>query len=104
MASEKDLMVTRKNVQATWEWIRQDWRTNPARFAVEVTAWMLSIACSFIMMLTVPDPPFLWLYPMWITGCGLYAWAAWTRGSFGMLANYVLLTTLDTVALVRLVV
>jgi hypothetical protein len=54
------------------------------------------------MMLTVPDPPFLILYPMWITGCAIYSWAAWTRGSFGMLANYVLLTTLDTVALVRL--
>jgi hypothetical protein len=40
---------------------------------------------------------------MWIMGCGFYAWASWTRGSFGMLANYLLLTTLDTIALIRIV-
>jgi len=31
----------------------------------------------------------------------MYAWAAWTRGSFGMLANYLLLTAIDSVALSR---
>jgi len=95
-------VITRNNVQATWRYIHDDHAKWPTRFWLEVTAWILSIACSFIMMLTVPDPPFLLLYPMWITGCSIYAWAAWTRGSFGMLANYLLLTTLDTVALIRL--
>jgi hypothetical protein len=42
------------------------------------------------------------LYPMWISGCMMYAWAAWTRQSFGMLANYVLLTTIDSIGLIRL--
>ena len=87
----------------TVEWIRQDFRTNPIRFVMEVVAWALSIATSIIFAATVPTPPFLWLYPMWITGCVIYAWAAWTRRSFGMLANYVLLTTIDTIGLVRLV-
>jgi hypothetical protein len=32
----------------------------------------------------------------------MYAWAAWSRKSFGMLANYVLLTTIDTIGLVRM--
>ena len=95
-------MITRTNIQATWLYIQEDHSAWPVRFWLEVTAWVLSIACSFIMMLTVPDAPFLLLYPMWITGCAIYSWAAWTRGSFGMLANYVLLTTLDTVALLRL--
>lgn len=89
---------------STARWMRDDYRSHPWRFVLEVLAWALSIACSFIMMLTVPDPPFLLLYPMWILGCSIYGWAAWTRGSFGMLANYVLLTTLDTIALVRLVI
>ena len=95
-------MITRTNIQATWRYIQEDHGAWPVRFWLEVTAWVLSIACSFVMMLTVPDPPFLLLYPMWITGCAIYSWAAWTRGSFGMLANYLLLTTLDTVALLRL--
>lgn len=96
-------MITKENIQATWRYIRDDHDSWPTRFWFEVLAWVLSIACSFIMMLTVPNPPFLLLYPMWITGCGFYAWAAWTRGSFGMLANYLLLTTLDTIALIRIV-
>jgi hypothetical protein len=86
----------------TWEWIRQDWNINPVRFAVEVTAWAISIGCSLWMAATVPNPPLLALYPIWILGCAMYAWAAWTRQSFGMLANYVLLVTIDAVGLARM--
>lgn len=85
------------------DWIREDFRTHPVRFCVEVVAWALSIATSIIFAATVPTPPFLLLYPMWISGCMMYAWAAWTRRSFGMLANYILLTTIDTIGLIRLV-
>lgn len=83
-------------------WIKDDYRTNPFRFAVELVAWAISIGCSITMALTVPAPPLLVLYPIWITGCALYAWAAWTRKSFGMIANYLLLVTIDTVGLIRM--
>jgi len=83
-------------------WIREDWRSNPLRCFLEILAWFLSIGCSFTMMLTVPNPPFLILYPLFILQCAIFAWAAWTRRSSGMLANYVLLVTIDTVALGRL--
>ena len=86
----------------TIEWIREDWRSNRIRFCVEVLAWAISIGNSFVMMLTVPNPPLLTLYPIWICGCCMYAWAAWTRKSFGMLANYFLLVTLDTIGLIRM--
>ena len=69
---------------------------------MEVLAWAISIGCSITMAATVPTPPLLALYPVWITGCAIYAWAAWTRRSFGMLANYILLTTIDTIALIRI--
>ena len=87
----------------TLSWIRDDFKSNPVRFAVELLAWAISIGCSITMALTVPNPPLLALYPVWIFGCSLYAWAAWTRKSFGMLANYILLTTIDTVGLIRMV-
>ena len=87
----------------TFEWIRNDYRTNSFRFFVELLAWAISIGCSITMASTVPYPPLLVLYPIWITGCALYARAAWTRKSFGMLANYVLLTTIDTIGLLRMV-
>jgi hypothetical protein len=56
------------------------------------------------MMLTVPTPPFLILYPLFILQCAIFAWAAWTRKSLGMLANYLLLVTIDSVALFRMAV
>jgi len=86
----------------TLEWIRNDWNSNRFRFIVELLAWAISIGCSVTMALTVPNPPLLYLYPVWISGCALYAWAAFTRKSFGMLANYVLLTTIDTIGLFRM--
>ena len=87
----------------TFEWIRNDWTSNRSRFCIELLAWAISIGCSITMAVTVPNPPLLILYPIWITGCALYAWAAWTRKSFGMLANYILLTAIDTIGLLRMV-
>ena len=85
-----------------FDWIKSDYKTHPFRFVMEVLAWVISIGCSITMAATLPNPPFFVLYPVWITGCTIYAWAAWTRRSFGMLANYILLTTIDTIALIRL--
>ena len=85
-----------------FEWIKDDWQSNRWRFIVELFAWGISIGCSVTMALTVPHPPLLVLYPIWIAGCAMYAWAAYTRKSFGLLANYVLLTTIDTIGLIRM--
>jgi hypothetical protein len=85
-----------------FDWIRNDYKTNPLRFFVEVLAWAVSIGCSITMAATVPNPPLIVLYPIWIMGCAMYAWASWTRQSFGMLANYILLVSIDTVGLIRM--
>jgi hypothetical protein len=86
----------------TFNWIREDWKSDKLRFLLEVIAWAISIGCSLTMAITVPNPPLLALYPVWITGCAIYAWCAYSRNSFGMLANYILLTTIDTVGLIRM--
>ena len=91
-------------VMSVWEWIKNDWSSNRYRFVIELLAWALSIGCSVTMALTVPNPPLLILYPLWIVGCAMYAWAAWTRRSSGMLANYLLLVSIDTVGLIRMLV
>ena len=90
-------------LKSTFEWIKDDFNSHPVRFAIELLAWGISIGCSITMAATVPTPPLLVLYPIWIAGCALYAWAAYTRKSFGMLANYLLLTTIDTIGLIRMV-
>jgi hypothetical protein len=85
-------------------WIKDDFTSNRFRFVIELLAWAISIGCSITMAITVPNPPLVVLYPIWIGGCALYAWASWTRKSFGMLANYILLTTIDTIGLIRLII
>jgi hypothetical protein len=86
----------------TLRWIKDDWSSNKFRFIVELLAWAISIGCSITMAITVPSPPLIILYPIWISGCAMYAWAAFTRKSFGMLANYILLVSIDTVGLIRM--
>jgi hypothetical protein len=85
-------------------WIKDDWRSYPFRFIVEITAWAISIGCALTMALTVPNPPLMILYPLWIGGCTMYAWAAYTRKSFGMIANYLLLVTIDLIGLIRMII
>ena len=88
----------------TLQWIKDDYRTNPFRFVLELLGWAISIGCSITMAITVPNPPLILLYPVWISGCAIYAYAAYSRKSFGMLANYVLLTSIDTFGLIRMMV
>ena len=90
-------------LRPTVDWIKDDWNSNRVRFAAELLAWAISIGCSLIMALTIPNPPLLALYPMWITGCVIYSWAAYSRKSFGMFANYVLLTSIDSLGFLRLI-
>ena len=89
-------------LKPTFDWIRDDFKSHPVRFCIELLAWAISIGCAITMAATVPNPPLIILYPIWITGCTLYAWAAWTRKSFGMLANYMLLVTIDSIGLIRM--
>ena len=89
---------------STLIWIQEDFRSHPFRFSIELIAWAISVGCSITMALTVPNPPLIIMYPFWIAGCAMYAWAAWTRKSFGMLANYLLLTTIDSVGLARMLI
>jgi hypothetical protein len=96
------LAKIRRQALNTWVWMKCDYEEYPFRFGVEVIAWMISIGCTLVMAITVPNPPLAYIYPFWIVGCAMYAWAAWTRDSFGMLANYLLLTIVDIIGLYRI--
>ena len=84
------------------DYVRADFGAYPLRFCLELLGWATSIGCAVIMALTVPVPPLIVLYPIWITGCCIYAWASYTRGSVGMLANYALLVSIDSIGLTRM--
>lgn len=84
-------------------WIKADFKAWPLRFCLEVLAWAGSIGCSITMAMTLPNPPFLILYPIFITQCSIFAWSAWTRRSFGMIGNYLLLVSIDIAGYIRLI-
>jgi hypothetical protein len=88
----------------TLEFIKKDWDEWPLRFCLESIAWAGSVGCALGMTLFLPNPPLLPLYCIWVFSTTLYAWAAWTRGSFGMLANYGLLFTIDSIGLLKLII
>ena len=91
-------------IKDTINWIKQDYREYPVRFCLELLAWFMSIGCTMWMGYTLPNPPFIFLYPLFIIQCTIFGWAAWTRGSTGMVANYLLITTIDIVAITRMVI
>jgi hypothetical protein len=91
-------------IKPTLDWIYHDFKSNRFRFIMELVAWTLSIGCAAIMAGTVPNPPLVALYPAWIAGCTIYAWCAWSRRSFGMLANYLLLVSIDLFGFIRLLI
>lgn len=98
-----------KQTLTTWyantrDWMARDYREWPLRFVLEISAWLGSIGCALGMTLTLPNPPLLPLYSIWVVSTIIYTWAAWTRGSFGMLANYALLFCIDSVGLYKLIV
>jgi len=90
-------------IKNTIDWIKQDYNEYPLRFSLELLAWAMSISCTIWMGYTLPNPPFIFLYPLFIIQCCIFAWAAWTRGSTGMIANYMLISTIDVVAYVRMI-
>lgn len=92
----------KKLLVAIRDYVKEDWQENPTRTTLEILAWFMSIGCAITMALTVPHPPFLILYPVFILQCIIFGWAAKTRGSTGMVANFSLLVIIDSIALINM--
>ena len=86
----------------TFAYIKKDHQEWPLRFYAEVFAWACSVASAIIFAATVPTVPVIPLYSIFISGCCAAAWTCYTRGSFGLLANYVFLVTIDCIGLARM--
>ena len=84
------------------QYVRNDWRSNRVRFLCEVFAWACSVISSVIFAITVPDIPVVPLYGVFISGCVAAGWAAYSRRSFGLLANYLFLVTIDCAGLIKM--
>ena len=84
------------------DYVRADYRKYPFRFCLEMLGWAISIGCSVTYAITVPNLPFIPLYIAFITGCSIMAWCAYTRGSFGILGNYLIISIIDSAGLIKL--
>lgn len=91
-------------VNNTRKWMVRDYQEYPLRFCLEILGWFGSVGCALGMTYYLPNPPLFQLYIIWVASTAIYSWAAWTRGSFGMLANYALLLCIDTVGLTKLTI
>lgn len=85
------------------DYIKQDWAENKIRTVLEITAWLTSMGCAIAVAITVPNVPWLILYPLFISHCAVFAYCAYTRGSTGMVANYLVLCTVDAIGLTKLI-
>lgn len=90
-------------IHSAYAWAKRDFHEWPVRFILEITAWAMSLGCSLTLAAGATDPLFIWLYPIFIIQCAIFGWAAWTRKSTGMVANYLLLVTIDIVGYIRLI-
>jgi hypothetical protein len=96
----------KESAQSWWpgakQFIINDWQSHRVRFVFEMLAWAISIGCSLVYAITVPHLPFVPLYAAFIIGCVISAGCAYSRGSFGIFGNYVLLATIDSAGLIKL--
>ena len=86
------------------DYVRADFQEYPLRFCLEMLGWAISIGCSVTYAIMVPNLPFIPLYAAFITGCAIMAWCAYTRGSFGILGNYLILSIIDSTGLIKLLI
>ena len=93
--------MTNKWWCATITYIQKDWEENHIRFLIEVYAWACSVISAIIFAVTVPNIPVVLLYSIFISGCVATIWTCYTRGSFGLVANYLCLVTIDSFGLIR---
>jgi hypothetical protein len=94
-------MIFCKHLTTIVDYVIKDYHSCPARFVIEILAWSASVTSALILSLTLPDPPWIPLYCVWVVCTALFAWSSWTRGSVGMMCNFILLNIIDTIGLVR---
>lgn len=90
-----------KIIKNTVDWIHADYKSHKFRFIIEHLAWAMSIGAAILFAATVPNVPFVPYLLTTVTSCAMFAWSAWSRRSFGMLSNYLLITSIDLTGLLR---
>ena len=86
----------------TVNFIKRDWHSHPVRLCLEVFNWFLNIIVVVTFAVTVPNVPFLIVYPLFFCCLAISIFSAWTRGSFGLLMTSSTIFLVDLVGYFRL--
>jgi hypothetical protein len=95
------MIAVREKLKEIKNYILDDYRSSKLRFFLEVYTWSVSLVTSIIFALTVPTIPVIPLYSIYISGCIAASYCAWSRGSFGLLINYLILVSIDAFGLIN---
>jgi hypothetical protein len=85
------------------DYVKRDWNSHPTRVIAELYGWAISTGSSIVFALTVPHPPFLMLYPLWLSGLFALTFCAFSRGSVGMVALNISMIIIDMIGYGRLI-
>jgi len=86
----------------TVNFIKRDWHSHPIRLCLEIINWVLNIVVVVTFAVTVPNVPFLLVYPLFLSCLTISIFSAWSRGSFGQLLTSLTIFLVDLVAYFKL--
>ena len=86
----------------TVNFIKRDWHSHPVRLCLEVFNWFLNVVVVVTFAATVPNVPFLVVYPLFFTCLSISIYSAWSRGSFGLLMTSSTIFIIDLFGYYRL--
>jgi hypothetical protein len=86
----------------TIDFIKRDWHSHPLRLCLEVLNWFLNLVVVVTFAWTVPNVPFLIVYPLFFCCLSISIYSAWSRGSFGLLMTSVTILIIDMVGYFKL--
>ena len=92
----------RDQLRQLWAFIQRDFHEHPWRLAGECYNWLVSVVVAIIFAATVPNPPLIILYPIWLSGLFIIIACAKSRGSFGLLMGASSMALIDTIGYIRL--
>jgi len=90
------------NWYKTIDFVKQDWHSHPVRLCLEVFNWFLNIMVVVTFAVTVPDVPFLVVYPLFFCCLAISMYSALSRGSFGLFMTSLTIFLVDLVGYGRL--
>ena len=88
----------------TVNFIQDDWYSHPVRLCLEIVNWLLNVVIVVIFSATVPDVPYLIVYPLFFVCLSISIYSSISRGSFGLFMTSLSIFLIDIVGYYKVLV